>query len=90
MKINWKVRMLNPYFWLGIFGVMMTAMGVSPDMFTSWEMVMEQGKELIRNPYLLGSMVVSIAGILNDPTTKGMKDSKRALSYTKPKNEMDK
>ena len=27
MKINWKVRIKNPYFWVGLLGVILSAMG---------------------------------------------------------------
>ena len=47
MKINWKVRVKNPYFWVGLLGVILSAMGVSADMFTSWDIVIEQAKALI-------------------------------------------
>ena len=85
MKINWKVRIKNPYFWIGIFGVIMAGMGVSPEMFTSWDMILTQLKELFGNPYLLGSIIFSVIGVIFDPTTKGLCDSQQARTYEKPR-----
>ena len=51
MNINLTVRFKNPWFWVSLFGVILTAMGVSPEMFTSWETVANAFIELVRNPY---------------------------------------
>jgi len=85
MKINWKVRAKNAYFWLGIFGVIFAGLGVGPETFTSWDMVLIQAKELFGNPYLLGSIIVSVIGLIVDPTTKGLSDSEQAMTYEKPR-----
>ena len=84
MKINWKVRVKNPYFWIGLVGVIMAAMGVSPEMFTSWSAVGNQLLEFVSNPFMIGSVIVAVIGVLADPTTKGLSDSTRALSYDEP------
>lgn len=85
MKINLTVRAKNPWFWIALGGVILTAMGVSPEMLTSWEAVAEAFLGLIRNPYMLGSVLIAILGVFIDPTTKGVNDSERALTYTEPK-----
>ncbi len=85
MKINWKVRAKNPYFWVGLIGVILTAMDVKPEMFTSWAVLVEQLKLLFGNPFMLGSVVLAVVGVLHDPTTKGICDSDTALTYSKPR-----
>lgn len=85
MKINIPVRMKNPWFWVGLLGVILTAMGVEPAMLTSWEAVWAAFCELIRNPFMLGSVAVAVLGVFVDPTTKGVGDSAQALTYDKPK-----
>ena len=85
MNINLTVRVKNPWFWISLVGVILTAMGVSPEMLTSWEAVVNAFIELVRNPYMLGSVVVAVLGVFIDPTTKGVKDSEQAMSYTEPK-----
>lgn len=85
MKINWKVRIKNPYFWIGLLGVILAAMGVDAQMFTSWQAVIDQAKALIGNPFMLGSVLMAVLGTLIDPTTAGISDSQRALEYNLPK-----
>lgn len=87
MKVNLKVRMKNPWFWVSLAGVILTAMGVSPEMFTSWDKVWQALAELARNPFLLGSVAVAVLGVFVDPTTKGVGDSAQAMTYEKPKEE---
>ena len=87
MKINWIVRIKNPWFWVSLGGVILTAMGVSPDMFTSWGAVLDALKALVMNPYLLGCVILAVLGVFIDPTTKGVSDSTQAMTYTEPKAE---
>ena len=85
MKMNIKVRMKNPWFWVSLGGIILTAMGVSADMFTSWGAVIDQAKALISNPFMLVSVALAVLGVFVDPTTAGVSDSKQALGYEKPK-----
>ena len=85
MKINLKVRIKNPWFWVSLVGVILTAMGVSPETFTTWGAVLDALKELVTNPFMLGSVALAIVGVFIDPTTAGITDSEQALTYTKPK-----
>lgn len=84
MKINIPVRFKNPWFWVGLCGTILTAMGVSPEMFTSWGAVWEAVVNLFGNPFMLVSVVLAVLGVFVDPTTAGIGDSKRALSYKSP------
>lgn len=83
--INWKVRIKNPYFWVAIGSALLMAMGISPEVLTSWGAVWNAIKELVSNPYMLICATMAITGVINDPTTKGVSDSKQALTYVKPK-----
>ena len=85
MKINLKVRVLNPWFWVSLLGVILTAMGVSPETFTSWDAVASAFTALVSNPYMLGSVFIAVLGVFIDPTTKGVKDSEQAMTYSQPK-----
>lgn len=85
MKMNIKVRMKNPWFWVSLGGIILTAMGVSADMFTSWQAVIDQAKALISNPFMLVSVALAVLGVFVDPTTAGVGDSTQALSYAAPK-----
>lgn len=85
MKINLIVRVKNPWFWISLGGVILTAMGVSPEMLTSWEAVADAFMALLNNPYMLGCVVLAVLGVFIDPTTKGVQDSSQAMTYNKPK-----
>lgn len=87
MKINLSVRAKNPWFWIGVGGVVLTAMGISPEMLTSWSAVADAFLALVKNPFMLGSVAIAVLGIFVDPTTAGLKDSNLAMTYTKPKKE---
>ena len=83
--MNFTVRFKNPWFWVGILGVIFTAMGVSPESITSWEILKAQIFDLLNNPYMLFSVFVAVLGVFIDPTTGGVKDTKQAPKYSLPK-----
>lgn len=85
MKINIPVRFKNPWFWVGLGGVVLTAMGVNPEIFTSWDTVKEQFIALVSNPFMLFSVLLAVLGVFIDPTTSGVNDSEQAMEYTYPK-----
>ena len=85
MKMNLKVRVKNPYFWIGLGGVILTAMGISADMLTSWTSVWDALVNLVSNPFMLGSVVIAVLGVVLDPTTAGIGDSEQAMTYSEPK-----
>ncbi len=73
---DWKKRLTNPWFYVGLVGVVLTATGANPEMFTSWSILIAEIKSLLCNPYLLGTAFLAVLGVLTDPTTKGLKDRK--------------
>ena len=85
MKLNWKVRIKNPYFWLGLVAVILAAIGVSPESLTSWPIMYAQIRALLSNPFAVGCAIVAVLGYINDPTTSGLSDSQRAMGYEKPR-----
>lgn len=85
MKINWKVRVKNPYFWVGLAGVILAAIGVSPESLTSWPILYGQIMDLLQNPFAIGCVILGVLGYINDPTTKGISDSTQAMTYVSPK-----
>lgn len=84
MKINIPVRFKNPWFWVGLCGTILAAMGVSPEMFTSWDAVWEAVVNMVSNPYMIVSVVLAVLGVFVDPTTSGISDSNRAMTYKSP------
>lgn len=91
MKINLKVRFKNPVFiaqlLLSVLLPILTYMGLTVEDMTSWAVLGNALFEAVKNPYVLGLVIVSVWNALNDPTTAGVSDSKQALTYDKPKAE---
>lgn len=85
MKVNIPVRMKNPWFWVGVISVAITAIGVDPMTFTSWAAVLEGIKAVAQNPVQLVTMILAVLSVFIDPTTAGVTDSENALTYTAPK-----
>jgi len=87
MKLNYEVRIKNPWFWVGVISVALTAIGVDPQTFTSWQSVLNGILSVLSNPVQLGTFILSILSVFIDPTTNGLSDSNRALQYKKPSKE---
>lgn len=91
MKINWKARFKNPHFIaqlvLSIGAPILAYMGLTAHDLTSWGAVFNLVKEALSNPYVLGLVIVSVYNALLDPTVAGLSDSKRALTYDKPRDD---
>lgn len=89
MKINWKVRINNPVFWiqvgLAILAPILVYLGITAEDLTSWSVLGSVLFEAIKNPYVLGLVILSVWNAINDPTTKGLSDSLQALTYIVPK-----
>ena len=87
--MNLKVRFKNPVFIaqliLAILTPILAYAGLTVQDLTSWQALGEILLGAIRNPYVLGLIVVSVWNALNDPTTAGIIDSAQALTYDKPK-----
>ena len=84
MRVNWKIRLSNPNFWLSLIPALFLLVQVCAAPFGyDWDFaVLNQQAAAIVNA-VFG--VLAILGVVNDPTTKGVSDSKQALTYTSPK-----
>lgn len=83
--MNITVRLKNPWFWVGLVGVILSAMGISAETLTSWGAVGKALIDLVTNPFMLGSVAIAVLGVFVDPTTAGVGDSDQAMTYTEPK-----
>nr|DAK16233.1 MAG TPA: holin [Caudoviricetes sp.] len=82
-KINWSVRLKNKNFWLAL----VPALALLAQAFANiFNLTLEFGdtvdKILVFINVLFAFLV--LIGVVNDPTTAGFSDSKRALTYTEP------
>ena len=86
--MNIKVRVKNPVFWVQILLSILTPIlayaGLTAQDLTTWAKLWEVLIMALSNPYVLGIVALSVWNALNDPTTKGITDSKRAMEYEKP------
>ena len=86
MKINWKIRLKNPVFLaqlvLAILTPILAYAGITMQDLTSWISLGQLLLDAILNPYVLGLVIISVWNAVNDPTTTGVTDSERALTYT--------
>ena len=86
--MNLKVRFKNPVFIaqliLAVLAPILAYGGLTYQDLTSWETLGKLLLGAISNPYVLGLIAVSVWNALNDPTTAGVGDSNRALTYVKP------
>lgn len=93
MNINWKVRMKNPVFWaqvvVAIVAPILAGLGLEWTDITTWSAFGDALCRAIANPVIVVSVIVSLWGIINDPTTKGLSDSAQALTYETPKKRGD-
>jgi phi LC3 family holin len=89
MKINLKVRIRNPLFWvqvgLAVLMPILAYLGITVKDLTSWSILGATLFEAVKNPYVLGLVLVSVWNAINDPTTSGLSDSAQAMTYTVPK-----
>lgn len=85
MNMNIKVRVRNPWFWVGVVSVAITAIGVDPQTFTSWAAVWEGIKAVLSNPVQLVTMCLAVLSVFIDPTTAGLSDSEKVLTYDVPR-----
>mgnify|MGYP001446135522 FL=1 len=82
--INWKVRLKNKTFWLGLIPAALLLVQVVAAVFGYTLDLGELGDKLLSVVNALFG-VLAILGIVTDPTTKGVGDSSQALTYDKPK-----
>lgn len=93
MKINWRVRFKNKNFivrlLLAIGVPILGYTGLAAEDITSWSTLFGTLFEALKNPYVVGIVLVSVYNVIPDPTTEGISDSQQALRYSYPKKEME-
>ena len=83
MRVNWKIRLANPNFWLSLIPALFLLVQVCAAPFGyDWDFaVLNQQAAAIVNAAF---GVLAILGVVNDPTTAGVDDSARAMTDTEP------
>ena len=81
--MNWKVRIKNKTFWLTFIPALILVIQAVAALFGfTIDLTDIQGKLLVVVDAVFA--LLAVLGVVVDPTTKGVGDSQRALSYTKP------
>ena len=86
--INWRVRIKNKAFWLAIIPAVLVLIQVVAAVFGYTLDLGELGNKLIAVVNAV-FVVLSILGVVNDPTTSGLSDSKLSMTYNAPKEKGD-
>lgn len=84
MNINWKVRIKNKAFWVAIIPALILLIQGVAAVFGFTLDLGDLGNRLLA-VVEAAFIVLSILGIVNDPTTATLNDSDNALTYTEPK-----
>ena len=87
--MNLKVRFNNPVFvfqlLLAIISPILLYYKLTVQDLTTWTAVWNLLAGALMNPYVLGTVLISVWNALNDPTTAGVTDSSQAMTYSKPR-----
>jgi len=81
MKINWKVRFKNKV-WLGSF--LSLIVGFAYSMLALFDVFPEVTQSLVLQLMNQVLTFLGLIGVIVDPTTAGIEDSARAMSYEEP------
>lgn len=84
MKINWKVRIKNKMFWLALIPALLLLVQVVAAVF-GYELHIEAIGDKLTAVINALFAVLAILGVVADPTTAGVSDSKQAMEYEKPR-----
>ena len=83
MKINWIVRIKNKAFWLAIIPAVLLLIQAVADV-VGYQLDFGDISEKLIAVVNAVFVVLSILGIVVDPTTADFGDSTRAMTYTTP------
>lgn len=82
--INWTVRIKNKNFWLAAIPALLLLVQTVAALFGFSLDLGEIGDKLLAVVNAVFALL-AILGVVNDPTTAGLKDSDQARTYTCPK-----
>lgn len=82
-KINWIVRLKNKTFWLSVIPAALLLIQVVANVFGYKLDFGELGNKLF-SVVNAAFALLTILGVVNDPTTSGVSDSDRAMTYNEP------
>ena len=81
IKINWKVRFKNKAFWAALVPAVLILIQTVAAVF-GYELNLDALSEKL---LAVVCAVFTVYGIFLDPTTKGVSDSEKAMTYEEPR-----
>ena len=81
--INWKVRLKNVNFWLTAIPAVLLVLQTLAALF-GWQLELGTLQEKLLAVVNAVFALLAVLGVVNDPTTAGLRDSNRAMGYRKP------
>ena len=84
--INWNVRFLNKTFWIKLVPALALLLQT---LLAVFNIRLELGDTTDKLLVFINALfaVFVIVGVVNDPTTSGVSDSTRAMTYERPNNQ---
>lgn len=82
--INWTVRIKNKNFWLAVIPAVLLLIQAVASVFGYTLDLGDIGNKLVAVVNAVFCLL-AILGVVNDPTTAGISDSKQARGYSYPK-----
>lgn len=84
MNINWIVRFKNKDFWISAIPAVILLIQLVASLFGFTLDLGDIGNKLIEIVNVV-FVLLTLLGVVNDPTTKGISDSQQAMKYIDPK-----
>lgn len=82
--INWKVRIKSKTFWVSLVpAVLLLIQTVAAEFGYDWDMILLNKSITIIINAVFG--ILTVIGVIADPTTEGISDSAEAMTYECPK-----
>lgn len=84
MKINWEVRIKNKNFWITLIPLVLLLVQTVAAVFNYKVDFGDLGNRILEVVNVVFALL-ALLGIVNDPTTATLSDSKLAMTYEVPK-----
>lgn len=88
MKINWKIRLLNKSFWVALVPAVLLLVQVVLAVFGIDMDFGDFGNKILAVVNAVFALL-TILGVVNDPTTAKLSDSAQAMTYVRPKKDCE-
>ena len=82
MNINWKLRFQNK---TTLTAIVLSVIAIFYNLLRMTGIVPQIGEEEVENMVLMVIDLLVLIGVVVDPTTDGLGDSKQAMLYDKPR-----